>query len=114
GRTRSWSARYARRRKRTAMLKKMITLTLVTLLAHAGGALPSAQARAKAEDEARFTAKVRASVLKLGTGEQARVYVRLRDKTKLVGYVSEAVADSFVVKDLKTGAATVVPYPQVK
>ena len=96
------------------MLKKILAFTLVTLLAHAGGALPLVQARSKAEDEARFAAKVRAGILKLGTGERARVSVRLRDKRKLAGYISEAGADSFVIKDLKTGAATVVAYPQVK
>jgi hypothetical protein len=94
------------------MCKKVLTLVLVCLLAQGGGA--PVYADTKAEKEARLAAKVRAQVLKLGTGEAARVRVKLRDKTKLVGYVSEAGPDSFVVKDFKTGAATVVAYPQVK
>jgi hypothetical protein len=95
------------------MRQKLLTLVLAFLLAPAGGARLVC-AKSNAEKEARFTAKVRAQILKLGTGAAARVRLRLRDNTKLEGYVSEAGADSFVVKDLKTGAAMVVAYSQVK
>ena len=47
-------------------------------------------------------------------GKGALVRVKLRDGTKLAGYVSEANENSFVIVDSKTGAATNVPYPQVK
>ncbi len=53
-------------------------------------------------------------VSKLGTGAEARIEVKLRDKTKLKGYVSEAGEDSFVIVDEKTGATSTVTYPQVK
>ena len=53
-------------------------------------------------------------ISKLGTGPEARVEVKLRDKTKLKGYVSEAGENSFVVVDEKTGATSTVTYPQVK
>ena len=95
------------------MLKQVLSLMLVALLLHVGSAAP-VLAKSKAEKEALFAEKVKASILKLGTGESARVQIKLRDKTKLAGYISEAGADSFVVKDGKTGVATVVPYPQVK
>jgi hypothetical protein len=42
------------------------------------------------------------------------VTVKLRDKTKITGYVSRIAEDSFAVADLKTGAETVVPYPAVE
>ena len=64
--------------------------------------------------EARFAAKVKTDIAKLGTGPAARVEVNLKDKTKLKGYVSEVSDGHFVVVDYKTGAATQVPYPQVK
>jgi len=64
--------------------------------------------------EARFAAKVKTAIARLGTGPAARVEVKLRDKTKLKGYVSEVSDGHFVVVDDKTGAATQVPYPQVK
>lgn len=99
--------------KEKLMRKQVLSLMLVALLLHVGSAAP-ALAKSKAEKEARFAEKVKANILKLGTGESARVQIKLRDKTKLEGYISEAGADSFVVKDVKTGEAMAIPYPQVK
>ena len=53
-------------------------------------------------------------MLKLGTGAAAHVEVKLRDKTKLKGYVSEANEDSFVTVDEKTNATSTVAYSQVQ
>jgi len=64
--------------------------------------------------EQRYAEEVRAAVASLGAGPDARVEVRLRDKTKLKGYVSRADEDGFVVVNARTGAATQVAYPQVK
>ena len=95
------------------MRKKLLTLGLAFLLMHAGSA-GAAFAKSNGEKEARAAARVHTALLKLGTGESARVEVKLRNKTKLVGYVAEIGPDSFVVKDFETGTATAVPYPQVK
>ena len=40
---------------------------------------------------------IKANLLKLGTGESARVKVKLRDQTKLEGYISEAGEETFTV-----------------
>ena len=53
------------------------------------------------------------ALLELGTGPDARIEVRLRDKSKLKGYVSKVGEDSFVIADPKTGTETAVPYPAV-
>ena len=66
------------------------------------------------EKEARFAQKVQTEIAKLGTGPDARIDLKLRDKTKLKGYISQVGAESFVVIDDKTGSATTVTYPQVK
>lgn len=95
------------------MLKKYVSLMLVALLAHMICAAP-AVAKSKAEKEIEFAGKVKAGIAKLGTGPEARVKLKLRDKTKLEGYISEAGEDSFVVTNAKTGVATTVAYPQVK
>lgn len=95
------------------MLRKCLSLVLAISVFQLINAAP-AVAATKAEKEARAAEKVRAAVLKLGTGERARVRIKLRDKTKLEGYVGHAGADSFTVVDLKTGAATAVTYPSVK
>jgi preprotein translocase subunit SecF len=71
-------------------------------------------AGSKEEKETRFAEKVKEGISKLGTGADARVEVKLRDKTKLKGYVSEADADSFVVVDEKTNTISRMTYAQVK
>jgi hypothetical protein len=95
------------------MLKKILSVTLVVVLTNLVG-ISSAHARSSEEKEARFVEKIKDGVSKLGTGEAARIKVRLKDKTKVEGYISEADDVSFVVVDAKTGYATRVTYPQVK
>lgn len=92
-------------------MKKLSTLALAGLLVLAASA--PAAARTSAAKSARFAAKVKAGVAKLGVGPDARVKVKLRDKTKLEGYVSEVGEEHFAVTDAATGATVRVPYPQV-
>ena len=95
------------------MFKKIIALALAGLLINLAG-VRLAYADSKEENQIRFAEKVKASVLKLGAGEAARVKVQLRDKTKLEGYISAADGEGFTVTNPKTGMATQVAYPQVK
>jgi hypothetical protein len=95
------------------MFRKVLSLALVGAILNLSvfAFVPS---DSKAEKEARFIEKVRQGILKLGTGEQARVEVKLKDKTKLKGYVSAADDEGFSVTDAKTGTVTKVTYPQVR
>ena len=95
------------------MFKKLLSLSLVVLLINLT-AVPLVYAAAKEENEARFAEKVKASVMKLGTGEAARVKIKLRDKTKLAGYISVADDEDFTVTNSKSGTATTIAYTQVK
>ena len=95
------------------MFKKVVTVLLVSLIINLTG-VRLAYADSKEEKQARFAEKIKASVLKLGTGESTRVKVKLRNKAKLEGYISDAGAEAFTVTDRKTGLATTVAYPQVK
>jgi preprotein translocase subunit SecF len=95
------------------MFKKVLSLVLVGFLVSVAGVRVT-YAGSNAEKEIRFAAKVKEGISKLGTGEEARIEVKLRDKTKLKGYVSEAGEDSFVVVDEKTNATSKVSYSQVK
>ena len=92
------------------MLKKVLSLVLVGFLFSVAGPTYAGPK----EKETRFAEKVKEGISKLGTGVEARIEVKLRDKTKLKGYVSEAGEDSFVIVDEKTGATSRVTYPQVK
>ena len=95
------------------MLKKILSMTIVMLVMNWAIA-PSVFASDTPEKEAKFAEKVKAEISKIGSGPDAKVRVKLKDGTKLEGYVSEIKADSFTVVDKKSGNATSVPYPNVK
>lgn len=95
------------------MFKKILSLVVVGLLFSAGGVRP-AYAGSREDKDIRFAQKVKEGIAKLGTGEEARVEVKLRDKTKLKGYVSQAGPDSFLIVDEKTSSTSTVSYAQVK
>jgi len=95
------------------MFRKLLTLMIVGLLVNLGG-VRLAYAESKEEKQTRFAEKVKTNVLKLGTGESTRVKVKLRDHSKLEGYISATDPESFTITDRKTGVATTVAYAQVK
>jgi hypothetical protein len=95
------------------MFKKLLALSLIAFLINLAG-VTQAYAASKEEKQALFSEKVKTGVLKLGTGEAARVKIKLRDKTKLAGYISTADGEGFTLIDSKTGMATSITYPQVK
>ena len=90
------------------MLKKLCALALSLLMFQTAYAFAPDAARPNARAE-----KVKSGIARLGTGESARVKVKLFDGRKLEGHVAEADAEHFVVAD-KAGAATRVEYTQVK
>ncbi len=95
------------------MFKKILSLTLAALLSNAAAVVP-AKAGAQVVGKTQNVERVRERVRKLGTGEAARVELKLWDGRRLKGYVSEAGADSFTVADAKTGASATVAYADVK
>ena len=94
------------------MFKKLITLLLAAALLSHLFAAPALAARPGQTDSER-TAKVKAGVVRRGTGERSRVTVKLRDGTKLKGYISRAGDDSFAVTDTGTGRTSTVAYGDV-
>lgn len=94
------------------MFKKILIVVLAGLLLNTFCVQPLF-ASSKEEKQSQRTEKVRAGILKLGVGTEARVALKLRDGVKLAGYISEAKDESFVVTDLKTRAATTVAYGDV-
>ena len=94
------------------MLKIFLALSIACSLILTLTMPVAATTKSATEKQNRFTEKVKAGIAKLGVGPDAQVQVKLRDKTKLSGFVSEANETSFVVTD-KSGAKTVVAYPDV-
>lgn len=69
---------------------------------------------ANPEKDAKIALKVKTAIAKLGTGAAARVKIKLRDKTKIKGYISETGEDSFSVINDKTNTAIQIRYSKVK
>jgi len=76
-------------------------------------ALGLSAVRAQTVKDLQATEKARASVLKLGVGRTSRVEVKLRDQSKVKGFVSDAGQDRFTVTDLQTGASQTIAYADV-
>jgi hypothetical protein len=95
------------------MLKTILSLLLMLLVITAGGS-HVAYGDSKAEKQARFTESVKLGIAKLGIGERARVELKLKDKTKVKGYIREVTEEDCLVVDSKTGVMTRVAYPQIQ
>ena len=93
------------------MLKRLFSIGLVVLLFHAGNSLLIHDV-ARAQSDA-ASDKVKAEVAKRGTGPKAKVTVKLKDKTTLKGYISNASGDSFTLSDSKTGQVRTLAYSDV-
>lgn len=90
-------------------MKKILSFSLAALLIQTFFAQ---QTFAETEEE-KFAARVRAEISKLGTGVNARIKVKLKDGTKIKGYVTEAGENRFTVMNSKTGQAVPVGYAEV-
>lgn len=95
------------------MYKRHLSLALAAILIHLAVGARYTPASTDAQKQARFAEKVKLGILKLGVGKEARVSVKLRDKTKLAGYISEVKDDRFAITDTKTGATSMVGYTDV-
>lgn len=97
------------------MFKRMLAIILTgVLLTMAVGPGPvNAQSAPEAVHDDSRAAQVRMDVLKMGVGEKARVQVKLRDFSKLKGYIGDSTEDSFTVVDSKNGYNQKVSYANV-
>jgi small nuclear ribonucleoprotein (snRNP)-like protein len=65
-------------------------------------------------EAANKTAKIRTQLMKLGVGEQAKIEIKLKNGSKLRGYIQEVKENDFTVIDEATNSSVTVPYPQVQ
>jgi len=95
------------------MLIKTLTIVITCGLILALGVSSLVLAHPKVDKQQQFAEKVKTGILSLGTGPDARIEVKLHDKTKLSGFVSAANEETFVVCDSKSGGARTVAYDDV-
>lgn len=93
-------------------MKKLLTMIVAGLVLGAVSVRPIA-ASSSVEKEVRFAGKVKSGIEKVGSGRDTRVEIKLRDKTRLKGFISEIAETDFVVTDTKTGASNKVAYADV-
>lgn len=94
------------------MLKQKLSLALIVLLINVFAAMP-VPARAQSSRQGQTVEEIKIKVAKLGVGEKARATVRMKDGTKIKGYVTEARDNDFVIRDRKTNEPHVVNYADV-
>ena len=97
------------------MFKKYSTLALAAVLFCAASSGVTSSANGNENAKPGRVDKVKEKVFKRGTGEKARVSVKLNDGTKLKGYVSESAAEHFTLlrTDEQIGAALKINYRDV-
>lgn len=91
------------------MYKKYLSLALVVLLMNV---LMGAHvlARPQSNSQNQDVEKIKIKVAKLGVGEKARATVRLKDGTKIKGYIAQARENDFVIRDRKTNEPHTIAY----
>ncbi|MGH9949114.1 MAG: hypothetical protein ACRD6X_18235 [Pyrinomonadaceae bacterium] len=95
------------------MLMKYILISMIALLINLTIA-PVAFASGKSDKGAGFVEKLRANIEKQGTGADSKIRLKLKNGSKVNGYISEIAGDGFTVIEEKTAVSTFVPYSQVK
>ncbi len=96
------------------MLRKYLVLGLMSFLINLSVGFNAYAQSFDKEKDAKFAEKLKTNVEKLGTGKDARIEVKLKDGTKLKGFVSQVTEKGFVVVADSTGTETEVPYPNAK
>ena len=94
------------------MFKKLLSLAIAVLLTGTITSVP-VLAQSQASDPAQAE-KIKVKVTRIGTGKRATVNVKLRDNTKLKGYIGEIAQEHFTLVDPRHGTVTPVPYEQVQ
>lgn len=57
--------------------------------------------------------QVMSKIARMGIGAKARATIKLKDGTKVKGYIAQAGEDDFVMRDRKTDAPTTIRYADV-
>ena len=67
----------------------------------------------QADPQATTVEKVRIKIAKLGVGSKAKATIKLKDGSKIKGYIAQSEEDNFVIRDRKTNAPTTIRYADV-
>jgi len=94
------------------MIKKCLSVALLGLMLLFIN-LQLINAQTNAGNNAAAVEKIKANVTRRGTGEKARVNVKMLNGTKMKGFISQADEDSFTLTDSKTKQTSTLAYSDV-
>lgn len=77
------------------------------------GTVPQTAMAAQSGPQVPTVEAVKAKLARLGTGAKAKATIRLKNGTKVKGYVAETGDEDFVMRDRKTDAPTTIRYADV-
>jgi hypothetical protein len=97
------------------MFRTFLSLVLIALLSQSLNAAPLAAAAVKPQGnaDAQTVEKIRLKVAKIGIGDKAKITVRIKDGRKIKGFITQAGANDFTVRDRQTGDPTLIVYSDV-
>jgi Tfp pilus assembly protein PilV len=94
------------------MLKKSLSVALLGLTLLFTN-LQFINAQTSTSNNAANSDAIKANVTRRGTGEKARVNVKMLNGTKMKGFISQAGEDSFTLTDSKTKQTSTLAYSDV-
>ena len=94
------------------MVKKCLSVALLGLMMLFTN-LQLINAQTNTRNDAAAVEKIKAKVAKRGTGEKARVALKMRNGTKMKGFISQSGDDSFTITDPKTKQTSTLAYSDV-
>lgn len=92
------------------MLKTLMSLFVAVVLLFA--AVPRT-AIAQSGTQVPTVEAVKSKIARIGVGAKAKATIRMKNGTKVKGYVAQAGEDDFVMRDRKTDAPTTIRYDEV-
>jgi|SRR5687768_1320589 len=93
------------------MLKTLLSLLVAFMLLLA--AIPQPAAAGQSKSQVPTVEAVKSKIARQGIGAKAKVTIRLKNGTKVKGYVAQAEESDFVIRDRKTDAPTTIRYEDV-
>lgn len=90
------------------MLKKCLAFLIAVSISHVVFQIPTDAHAQDNKDTQQLAERIKANVAAIGVG--ARVSIKLRNKDKLTGYISQISEKNFVVTKAKEGAKETITY----
>ena len=97
------------------MLKTTLSLLVAVMLLLATTSQPAAasQSAGGGGRQGPTVEQVKSKIARLGIGAKAKATIKLKNGTKVKGYVAQADQEDFVIRDRKTDAPTTIRYADV-